>query len=288
MAATSSHQEPRPYTSEAMLSEPVPAPSLAPAGSAPRRRAAPIGRRGLSRLLAVAAAIGFWELGVRVGLIDPFFFSSPSAIAATLARQFGTGAIYKHLAATLQEALWGLALGFLGGAVLAWLATRSQLVADLLDPVLLLLNSVPRIVLAPIFVMWLGIGMNSKIAVAFFLVFVVIFFAVAAGIREVDRALVERIVILGGSSRDLLVQVYIPSVLSWIFASLRVAVGFAFTGAIVGEFVGASSGLGYLLNFAQGSQNASLMMATVVVIMVVIAALFAVLERVEHRLMAWK
>jgi len=236
----------------------------------------------------VLAIIGLWEGGVRAGLIDPFFFSSPSGIAATLARQFGSGTIYKHLFATLQEALWGLVLGFIGGAVLAWLATRSEVLADLLDPVLLLLNSVPRIVLAPIFVMWLGIGINSKIAVSFFLVFVVIFFAVAAGIREVDRTLVEKMVVLGGSSRDLLREVYIPSVLSWIFSSLRVAVGFAFTGAIVGEFVGASAGLGYLMNFAQGSQNAALMMATVVVIMVVIAVLFAGLERVEHRLMAWK
>jgi NitT/TauT family transport system permease protein len=115
-----------------------------------------------------------------------------------------------------------------------------------------------------------------------------VFFAVAAGIREVDRTLIERIVVLGGSQRDLLVEVYLPSVLVWVFSSLRVAVGFAFTGAIVGEFVGASSGLGYLLNYAQGSQNAALMMATVVVIMVIIALLFAVLERLEHRLMAWK
>ncbi len=262
----------------------------APPRGAVRRAgpALPLGRRGLTRLLLAAALVGAWELGVRLGVIDAYFFSAPSAIAATLGRQFGSGAMYKHLATTLQEALWGLVLGFLGGAVLAWLATRSQAVADLLDPVLLLLNSVPRIVLAPIFVMWLGIGIGSKIAVAFFLVFVVIFFAVAAGIREVDRALVERIVILGGSTRDLLVEVYIPSVLSWVFASLRVAVGFAFTGAIVGEFVGASSGLGYLLNFAQGSQNASLMMATIVVIMAVIAVLFVALERLEHRLMAWK
>jgi NitT/TauT family transport system permease protein len=247
-----------------------------------------VGRRALARVVLAAALIGLWEFGARSGWIDPFFFSSPSAIANTLGRQFATGAIYKHLAATLQEALWGLALGFLGGALLAWLVTRSQLISDLIEPVLLLLNSVPRIVLAPIFVMWLGIGIPSKVAVSFFLVFVVIFFAVAAGIREVDPILIERIVSLGGSPRDLLLQVYIPSVLAWVFSSLRVAVGFAFTGAIVGEFVGASSGLGYLMNFAQGSQNASLMMATVVVIMVIIAALFAVLERVEHRLMAWK
>lgn len=252
------------------------------------RLARPIGRRGLARLALAGLLLGGWELSVMVGLVDPFFFSSPSAIAVTLSRQFGSGAIYKHLGATLQAALWGLLLGFVGGAGLAWLATRSAALSDLLEPVLLLLNSVPRIVLAPIFVMWFGIGIPSKVAVSFFLVFVVIFFAVYAGIREVDRSLIERIVILGGSARDLLVEVYIPSVLSWVFSSLRVAVGFAFTGAIVGEFVGSSAGLGYLMNFAQGSQNAALMMSTVVVIMAVIVVLFALLERVERRLMAWK
>jgi NitT/TauT family transport system permease protein len=242
----------------------------------------------VSRLLVAAGLLGAWEVGVRVGLVDPFFFSSPTAIASTLGRSVASGTLYKHLATTLQEALWGLLLGFLGGAILAWLVTRSEALAEIVEPVLLLLNSVPRIVLAPIFVMWLGIGIASKVAVAFLLVFVVFFFAVYAGIRDVDRSLVERIIILGGSPRVLLLEVYIPSVLSWVFSSLRVAVGFAFTGAIVGEFVGASSGLGYLMNFAQGSQNAALMMSTVVVIMVVIAVLFALLERVERRLMAWK
>jgi NitT/TauT family transport system permease protein len=258
------------------------------AGRTGFRLGVPIGRRGASRLLVAGGLLGAWEVGAQVGLVDPFFFSSPAGIASTLGRTVASGAIYKHLGTTLQEALWGLVLGFLGGSILAWMVTRSDALADIVEPVLLLFNSVPRIVLAPIFVMWLGIGIASKIAVAFFLVFVVIFFAVYSGIREVDRSLVERIVILGGSPGILLLEVYIPSVLSWVFSSLRVAVGFAFTGAIVGEFVGSSSGLGYLMNFAQGSQNASLMMSTVVVIMVVIAGLFAILERIERRLMAWK
>jgi NitT/TauT family transport system permease protein len=247
-----------------------------------------VGRRGIVRLAAAVFIVAGWEVSARVGVVDPFFFSSPTAIGAVLAQQFSRGTIWRHLFVTLQEAMWGLALGFLVGALLAWLATRSQTIADLLEPVLLLLNAVPRIVLAPIFVMWLGLGVQSKIAVSFFLVFVVIFFAVYAGIREVERSLVERLMILGGSPWDLLREVYIPSVLSWVFSSLRVAVGFAFTGAIVGEFVGSSAGLGYLMNFATGSQNSSLLMATVVLIMFFIAGLFAILERVERRLMAWK
>lgn len=253
-----------------------------------RRIAWPVGRTGLLRAGVGLAVVALWEGGVAMGAIDAFFFSSPSAIARTLQLQIANGAIFKHLSITLQESLWGLLLGFLGGSILAWLATRNQTVAEVIEPFLLLLNAIPRIVLAPMFVMWLGIGIGSKIAVSFFLVFVVIFFAVYSAIKEVDRALIERIVIMGGSTRDLLLEVYIPSVLTWVFSSLRVSVGFAFTGAIVGEFVGSSAGLGYLMNFAQGSQNSSLMMATVVIIMVVIAALFAVLERVERRLLAWK
>lgn len=245
-------------------------------------------RVALARLLLAASVLALWEGGVRLGAIDRFFFSSPVAIAAMLQKQFATGAIYKHLTATVQESLWGLALGFAGGALLAWLVTSSKTIAAVVEPVLLLLNAVPRIVLAPIFALWLGIGIGSKIAVSFFLVFVVIFFAVSSGIREVDHSLVERITVLGGSTRDLLLQVYIPSVLAWVFSSLRVAVGFAFTGAIVGEFVGSSRGLGYLLNFAQGSQNAALMMAMVTIIMTIIAVLFAVIEQIERRVMAWK
>lgn len=260
------------------------------AGHTPARRPRRlwIGRRGALRIGVAVGIVAAWELSVQFGMVDPFFFSSPSAIWAVIVQQFSRGTIWRHLLVTLQEAMYGLALGFVVGAALAWLATRSQTLADLLEPVLLLLNAVPRIVLAPIFVMWLGLGIQSKVAVSFFLVFVVIFFAVYAGIREVDRSLVERLMILGGSPWDLLREVYIPSVLSWVFSSLRVAVGFAFTGAIVGEFVGSSAGLGYLMNFATGSQNASLLMATVVLIMVFIAGLFAILERVERRLMAWK
>jgi NitT/TauT family transport system permease protein len=147
---------------------------------------------------------------------------------------------------------------------------------------------VPRVVVAPLFIMWFGIGLGSKIALALFLVFVVIFFAVYSGLKEVDRALVERIVVLGGSRRDLLREVYIPSVTAWVFSSLRVTVGFAFTGAVVGEFIASSRGLGYLLNFAQNSFNASLMLAMVGLVMAIIVALFAVLSRIERRAMRWR
>lgn len=242
----------------------------------------------LTRLAALVALLGAWEGGYRAGAIDPFFFSSPSLIWRVLYEQFSTGRIWPHLIVTIQEALAGLAIGFLAGATMGWLAAGNRRIAELVEPIMMLLNSVPRVVVAPLFIMWFGIGLGSKIALALFLVFVVVFFAVYSGLREVDRALVERVVTLGGGRGALLRYVYIPSVMAWVFSSLRITVGFAFTGAVVGEFIASSKGLGYLLNFAQNSYNASLMMATVALIMAVIVALFAVLGRIERRATAWK
>lgn len=251
----------------------------------PRARVRPV---ALLRLALLAGLLGLWELGYQQGRVDPFFFSSPSLIWETLVSLFQSGRIWPHMATTAREALIGLGLGFLAGVTLGFIAALKGLVGELVEPVMLLMNSVPRIVLAPLFILWLGIGPNSKIASAFFLVFVVIFFAVYTGLREVPPSLVARVRVLGGGRRALLAQVYVPSVLTWIFSSLRITVGFAFTGAVVAEVIASTEGLGYLLNLAQSSFNASLMMATVAIIMAMIMLLFAVLGRIESRLMRWK
>ena len=151
-----------------------------------------------------------------------------------------------------------------------------------------LLNAIPRVVLAPLFVIWLGIELASKVALAFILVAVVIFFTVYGGIRQVDRKLVERIVTLGGTRWDLVRHVYLPSVAAWVLGNLKVAVGFAFTGACVGEFVGASRGLGYLLSFAQSTYNSALMFALIFLIMVVVLLIFAAAGRLEKFLLRWQ
>jgi NitT/TauT family transport system permease protein len=150
------------------------------------------------------------------------------------------------------------------------------------------LNAVPRVVLAPLFVIWFGIALASKIALAFILVAVVIFFTVFTGIRQVDRRLVERVMTLGGGWQALLTEVYIPSVTAFILGNLKVAVGFAFTGAVVGEFVAATKGLGYLLSFAQSSYNSALMIALVVLIMGFVLAIFALTGMLERRLLRWR
>ena len=161
-------------------------------------------------------------------------------------------------------------------------------IAELLEPVMILLNAVPRVVLAPLFVIWLGIGLASKIALAFILVAVLVFFTVFTGIRQVDRRLVERVLTLGGSRATLLREVYLPSVTAWLLGNLKVAVGFAFTGAVVGEFVAATKGLGYLLSFAQSTYNAALMLALVFLIMLFVLLIFALSEKLEKRLTRWR
>ena len=239
------------------------------------------------QLTALAVLLAVWEAAGRAGLLNPLYAPSPSQIGAALVDLFGSGRIWTHLEATFTAALVGLALGIVAGIVLGVLGALIPLVAELLEPVMTLLNAIPRVILAPLFVIWLGIGIASKVALAFILVAVLIFFTVFTGIRQVDRRLVERVVTLGGGRWALVRHVYLPSVAAWVLGNLKVAVGFAFTGACVGEFVAASRGLGYLLSFAQSTFNSALMMAIVLLIMVVVLVIFALAGRLEKYLLRW-
>jgi NitT/TauT family transport system permease protein len=182
----------------------------------------------------------------------------------------------------------GLAIGLALGIGLGFAAALMPWVADVLEPIMMLLNAIPRVILAPLFVIWLGIEISSKIALAVVLVAVLIFFAVYNGIKDVNQLLVDRVRTLGGGRLVLLREVYIPSVTAWVLGSLKVAVGFAFTGACVGEFVAATRGLGYLLQFAQSTYNAALTMALIFLIMAFVLILFFCAEAVEHRLLRWR
>jgi len=240
------------------------------------------------QLIGLAIFLALWEAAARAGYTNPLYIPAPGAILGALVELFGQGTIWPHLEATFAAALGGLAAGLVVGTALGVAAALMPLIAELLEPVMVLLNAVPRVVLAPLFVIWLGIGLASKVALAFILVAVVIFFTVFTGIQQVDRRLVERIVTLGGGRLALLREVYLPSVLAWILGNLKVAVGFAFTGAVVGEFVAATRGLGYLLSFAQSTYNAALMLALVTVIMVVVLMIFALAGWLERRLLRWR
>jgi NitT/TauT family transport system permease protein len=241
----------------------------------------------LRQLVAFALLLAIWEGADRAGLLNPLYAPSPGKIGAALVELFSDGRIWPHLEATFTAALGGLALGIVVGIVLGVIAALIPAVAELLEPVMTLLNAIPRVILAPLFVIWLGIGLASKVALSFILVSVLIFFTVFSGIRQVDRRLVERIITLGGDRWALVRHVYLPSVTAWILSNLKVAVGFAFTGACVGEFVAATRGLGYLLSFAQSTYNAALMFALIFLILVVVLMIFAAAGRLEKYLLRW-
>ena len=232
--------------------------------------------------------LALWETLALVGWLDPFYAPPPSTVAAVMFDLVADGELWPHLTATAIAAFAGLLVGLVLGIVLGFAAALSPRLAELLEPVMILLNAIPRVILAPLFVIWLGIGLASKLALATILVAVLIFFAVYNGIKEVDQRLVERIRTLGGGRRVLMREVYIPSVTAWVMGNFKVAVGFAFTGAVVGEFVASSRGLGYLLQFAQSTYNAALTIALILIIMTLVLVLFALAERLERRLLFWR
>jgi NitT/TauT family transport system permease protein len=240
------------------------------------------------RFLSLLALAVVWELLSRFSILNPFYAPPPSEVLRVVYSLFAEGRILNHLEATFTAALGGLVIGVALGILFGFAAALIPLVAELLEPVMMLLNAIPRVILAPLFVIWLGIELPSKVALSVILVAVLIFFAVYSGIKDVNQLLVDRVRTLGGGRLFLLREVYIPSVTAWVLGSLKVAVGFAFTGAVVGEFVAATRGLGYLLQFAQSTYNASLTLGLIFLIMAFVLLLFVCAEAIEHRLLRWR
>lgn len=204
-----------------------------------------------ARLALVALWLGSWELAATYW-IDPFFYSSPSAIWHKLVVWFaeGTavGSIWTQISYTLQEAVFGFVLGALAGVVMGVVLGRARFIAEVLAPFIKAANAIPRIVLASLFVIWFGLGMSSKVATAFVLVFFGVFFNAFQGAREVSKVIDDNARILGATRWQLMRTVVLPSATTWILASLHTAFGFALIGAIVGEYAGADKGLGLLIS----------------------------------------
>ena len=243
------------------------------------------------RLLLVVLWLGSWELCART-VIDPFYYSMPSRIWTRLVDWFthGTsqGSIWANIAVTLEEAVLGFIIGTLAGVVLGVLLGRSRFLAEVLAPFIKGANAIPRIVLASLFVIWFGLGMSSKVATAFVLVFFAVFFNAFQGAREVDRVLVDNARILGASRWDLMRTIILPSATSWILASMHVAFGFALIGAVVGEFTGADKGMGLLIAHSQGNFDAAGIYAGMLIVTVVALVAEFLITRLESRLTGWR
>jgi NitT/TauT family transport system permease protein len=277
-----------PATSAVTVDPPEAADSEAAVRRARRRHRAMIWS---FRALVLVVVFGSWEL-LSTYVLDPFYYSKPSAIAERLYGWFadGTskGSIWSNISVTLQEAVYGFLLGAVAGVVLGILFGRARLLAEVLSPFIQALNAVPRIVLAALFIIWFGLGMESKIATALVLVFFPVFFNAFQGAREVDRNLVDNARILGASRRQVLWSIVVPSATSWILASLHTAFGFALIGAIVGEYAGASKGVGLLISTAQGTFDAAGIYAGMILSTVLALLAELVLGSAERRLLRWR
>ncbi|MGW6621058.1 ABC transporter permease [Nocardia sp. NPDC055002] len=243
------------------------------------------------RAALIVLWLGSWELVASVW-IDPFFYSKPSLIWDRLVEWFteGTqfGSIWLQIFTTVQEAVLGFVIGTVAGVVLGTLLGRSRYWADVLAPFIKALNAVPRIVLASLFIIWFGLGLSSKVATVVVLVFFAVFFNAFTGAREVDGNVINNAHILGASKRQILGSIVLPSATTWILSSLHTAFGFALIGAVVGEYAGASKGLGLLISNAQGTFDAAGIYAGMIIITVVALIAESLIGFAEGRLLKWR
>lgn len=223
-----------------------------------------------------------------VAVLPPFFFSTPGDVAERVVRLFAGGTIWRHLWVTLSESILAFAIGSAGGVLVGFWFARKPIVAAVFDPYVKMVNALPRVVLAPIFTLWFGLGIWSKVALGVTLVFFIVFFNVYQGVKETSPAVLANARMLGMNDRALMRHVYWPSALSWMFSSLHTAVGFAVVGAVVGEYLGSAAGLGYLIQQAEGIFDVAGVFAGMFILAAFVLAIDAAVTMVERRLMVWQ
>jgi NitT/TauT family transport system permease protein len=245
------------------------------------------------QVLVAVIAVLLWQMLTSVpnaehALLPRFFFSTPADVGARLVKWVVERSIWEHLWITLIEAVLAFVIGSAAGIVVGFWFARQPFVAAVFDPYVKMANALPRVVLAPIFALWFGLGIWSKVALGFTLVFFIVFFNVYQGIKEVSPTLLANARMLGMNERQLLRHVYWPSALSWMFSSLHTSVGFAVVGAVVGEYLGAAAGLGYLIQQAESVFDVAGVFAGMIVLTAFVICIDALVTRAERRLLVWR
>ncbi|AWM88829.1 ABC transporter permease [Microvirga sp. 17 mud 1-3] len=251
-----------------------------------------------AKLLAFQIAVGLaflvlWHVLTAYPILAPvkqsqFFFSNPIDVLARAWKEFATGEIWHHLGITLLETVLAFAFGAAGGILFGFLFARRDMLAAVFDPYIKAANALPRVVLAPIFALWFGLGIWSKVALGFTLVFFIVFFNVYQGVREVSPTVLANARMLGMNERQLLRHVYWPSALTWMFSSLHTSVGFALVGAVVGEYLGSSAGLGYKIHEAESVFDVTGVFAGMLILSIFVILLDMVVTAIERRLLVWR
>jgi NitT/TauT family transport system permease protein len=262
--------------------------------SAPDLRDAPgsAGTRMLHRAAGALPALGLslvalalWEAAIRVFRVSSFIVPAPSAIAATLASKFSL--LMSAAAVTAQEVVFGFVVSALVGAGLALLIVRFRLFGRALYPLIVFFQTVPKVALAPIFILWFGFDLTPKILLIVVIAFFPVTLDMLAGLESVEPSLIALMRSVGASDNDILARVQIPHALPHLMSGLKIAVTFSVIGAIVGEFAGASAGLGYMIEFASTQLDTALVFAALVVVSIVGVGFYYLIEATERLIIPW-
>ncbi|KNZ68842.1 binding-protein-dependent transport system inner membrane protein [Thermincola ferriacetica] len=251
-------------------------------------RANPEVRATVLRIIFVITLILAWELVAEFKIIDPFYISQPSQIFKDLKHLFISGELGKHLTITLKEAFLGLTIGTFLGMAGGFILGRIELLAKIFEPIITALYGIPKLALAPVFVLWFGLGIESKVFLSLLMVFYLVFFNTYGGIKSVDPNLVGAVKLMGANELQLFTKVVLPSCVPWILAGLRGGLGASLLGAIVGEYIGASAGLGWMIQYATGTYQINRVMSCIVLLLFTGLILNTGLKILEKRLLKWR
>lgn len=240
------------------------------------------------RGVLLGGLIGVWELLVFQGILDPFYTSKPSMVYQDIISFYSSGALFRHTFITLQESLSGLFWGTILGIVTGFLLGEIRLLGAIFEPFISAFYGIPKLALAPIFVLWFGLGMKSKIILSSILVFYLVFFSTYGGVRSVDRNLVVSVKLMGATRWQILLKVILPSCTPWILAGIRGGLGASLIGAIVGEYMGASAGLGWMIAYAASFFKVDRVMSCILILFIIGIIFNQSLKFVESILLKWR
>jgi NitT/TauT family transport system permease protein len=232
--------------------------------------------------------LGGWEAAARAGLISSFFFSSPFEVAEVIKTWFVEGRVFGNVGLTLAEAAIGFVIGAVLGTALAFVLAFMPRVAAVLDPFIAAFNAFPRLTLAPLFIVWFGFGMEPKIVLVATFVLFICYLNAFTGLREVPSEFLDRARLWGASRRELMQTVYLPSAAAWIFTGLRSSIGFAFIGAVVGEYIGGDAGVGYLILAGQSRLRIREVFAGLVLLLCAAVMIDVAIRQLEKRFLRWR
>jgi NitT/TauT family transport system permease protein len=261
--------------------------SAAGTSTARRRSLAGKAGRGLVTLLPGVAILAFWQWASG-HLIKEIYVSKPTSVAARLYELFASGEIYPHLWTTGEELVLGYVIGVASGILAGYALGRSPRLAVIFEPYVMAFYGIPKIALAPLFIIWFGIGIGSKVALASIMVFFLVFYNVYTGVRSVDRELVNLTLVMGADQRQLTYHVYFPAAAPYVLLGMRMAVPYSVIGVIVGEFTSSVQGLGLFIHEASSTYDPAGVFAGIVILLAFVVALNFLAGRLEARLLRWK